>query len=361
MHALDRSGEGGRRRVAGALLAALPLLLLAPDASAAEVHVDAGRLVLVGERSEAVNVRIDPSDSAEVRIRIQGSAPDAGPGCILLPDPDFLLEFAVACSGVTAKVEVTTGDLADAVTVESPGGIPVHINSGGENDFLVVNGESNDSVDAGAGDDVVAVGAGDARLTGGEGADYLVGDFVPHEAGGVIVEPGANGAGSDVLNGGPGADRLVPGPGADVIAGGTGTDTVDYAGRAESVSVSVGNGAEDGEGEEGDDVHGDVENIVTGRSNDVVVGSPEPESIATGAGDDVIRPGPGQDHIDSGADADRIDAADGEPDTLDCGDGSLLRKDPRSTSDALFQLVRHPSSVADRGRGCPYRFMGFAR
>jgi Ca2+-binding RTX toxin-like protein len=155
-------------------------------------------------------------------------------------------------------------------------------------------GISNILVHANDGDDVVttsvttattvAGAAGDDRLEGGEGADDLRG-----------------GSGDDVREGGDSSDVLDGGPGADRLSGGVETagifefDAVVYATRTAAVRVSLDGAADDGEPGEGDNVLRDVELVVGGRGDDVLVGNGRTlNGFLGGRGDDLIVAGGGQ-------------------------------------------------------------------
>ena len=82
------------------------------------------------------------------------------------------------------------------------------------------------------------------------------------------------GLGADVLDGGGANDTLDGGPGADEIAGGAGRDTADYGARAAPLRLTPGGGdggADDGERGEGDRLSSDVERLVAGSGDDVLV------------------------------------------------------------------------------------------
>ncbi len=75
------------------------------------------------------------------------------------------------------------------------------------------------------------------------------------------------GDGVDALQGGEDNDSLQGGAGADVLQGGAGSDLADYP-RTVPVEVSIGDGANDGEFGELDDVEGDVERLRGGSASD---------------------------------------------------------------------------------------------
>ena len=100
----------------------------------------------------------------------------------------------------------------------------------------------------------------------------------------------------DSLNGGDGTDELDGALGADSLAGGPGfADRVSYADRTAAVNATLGDGPNDGEVGEGDDIAADVEYLTGGAGDD---------TLATGAGSNVLVGGDGNDTIDAGADGD---------------------------------------------------------
>jgi len=87
------------------------------------------------------------------------------------------------------------------------------------------------------------------------------------------------------------------------------------------VTASIGDGANDGEAGELDDVQGDVERLRGGSGADTLNGDDAASIIYGGAGDDVIDGNAGNDVLHGQAGADTIDALDGFPfrDRLVCG------------------------------------------
>jgi Ca2+-binding RTX toxin-like protein len=165
---------------------------------------------------------------------------------------------------------------------------------------------------------------GKDRLTGGRVADVLDGG------------PGADelrgGAGPDRLIGGSGADRLFGGSGDDIVgsatfdgpdsvAGGAGFDWVDYTGRSAAVRVSLDRKANDGRVGERDNVGvaGDVEGVLGGNGDDVIVGNPARNILKGAGGADTITGKPGQDDLFGEAGNDTLFALDGIADLVDGG------------------------------------------
>ena len=229
------------------------------------------------------------------------------------------------------------------------------------------------AVDGGDGDDHLDAGGTDGRpddrtasasvtLAGGGGNDYLRG-----------------GSGDDWLYGGRGQDTLDGGLGADVMSGGAGSDTADYHARTAAVAVALGvtaapagvafwgrNGVIEDDGNvagyapllvkptfpaptrpasprggsvasfsayaritppdtsrldgtgglERDVVRNDVENVLGGAGDDVLLGNQKANRLEGGAGNDFLLGGAGLDALFGGAGNDVLltaDNRDGSP------------------------------------------------
>jgi Ca2+-binding RTX toxin-like protein len=142
-------------------------------------------------------------------------------------------------------------------------------------------------VRAGAGDDHVQLDPGVpfAELEGEGGDDTLIG-----------------GDSDDTLEGGAGNDVLDGKGGRDVLDGGADFDTADYRFRTEDLVISLNDAPDDGAngGAEGDNVRSNVERVVGGSGNDLIVGSDADNSISTGDGNDTVLGGLGNDSLDGG-------------------------------------------------------------
>ena len=158
-----------------------------------------------------------------------------------------------------SSVFADAGDGDDSVALDGVL-LPLTARGGDGNDRLA-GGSGADSLDGGAGDDTLSGQGGNDVLTGGDGNDTIDG-----------------GAGDDVLSGGAGGDTLTGDDGNDVLDGGLGFDTLDG-----------------------------------GAGNDTLLGGGDPDQLTGGPGTDQFVGGPGDD---------TIFAADGELDTIDCGDGT---------------------------------------
>jgi Ca2+-binding RTX toxin-like protein len=217
------------------------------------------------------------------------------------------------------------------------------------------------TVDLGDGDDRVEVAGGTWAISGGAGDDALT-TTAPDPWPLQDYQRGtADAWGGTSWDGGAGADSA---DGPSVL--------VTYAGRTAGVSVTPGDGADDGEPGEGDRVGPNVGVVVGGSGDDelhssghIVVGGPgddrlvgldvdrpatvgfdlamqRPELLDGGEGDDVVLGGsgadqvqggtgddfvdggPGDEVLDGGPGADRVFGGDGDDTTLHFGDVGLI-------------------------------------
>ncbi len=186
-------------------------------------------------------------------------------------------------------------------------------------------------IGGGSGNDYLESGPVTRSLFGGDGDDTLVGNPERNFLDG--------GAGADQLLAGDGTDSLSGGAGADVLSGGGGLDEVTYGGIA-PLRLSIGDGPNDGAAGEGDDIRDDVESLVGGQGDDVLIGDAHANRLNGYAGRDVLRGGDGADELLGWGDGDELDGGrgpdrvstrprrlggidrallvDGETDRLDC-------------------------------------------
>jgi Ca2+-binding RTX toxin-like protein len=155
---------------------------------------------------------------------------------------------------------------------------------GGDNNDVLIGESGNDLIQGQLGDDKLEGRDGNDTLQGGGGDDYLCGGF------------------SDYLNG---FANFYTGPdGADVIDGGDGNDWVDYRYRNDPVAVRLDGTARSGAGGEGDTVNANVENILGGAGNDILIGNGNANYISGGAGNDQLFGQGGNDQLVGGAGVD---------------------------------------------------------
>ena len=128
------------------------------------------------------------------------------------------------------------------------------------------------------------------------------------------------GAGQDMLRGGSGDDTLEGGLGADTLDGGFGTDTVSYTGEGRigaRLDGGVNWGAATG------DVIRNVENLIGGGLDDVLIGSQGSNLLQGGAGNDAITALGGDDTLEGGAGADTLDGGFGTDTVSYTGEGRV--------------------------------------
>ena len=200
---------------------------------------------------------------------------------------------------------------------------------GGDGSDVLAGGAGNDSLSGGAGNDAVDysdstgsitvdLGAGSATgegtdilvsieaATGGAGADELIGSAAGNElTGGAGNDSLSGGLGNDILYGGDGNDVVDAGDGNDLIVGGdgagddsytggAGTDTVKYTSANVAIRVDLANGTASGT-DIGSDTLAQIENVIGGKGNDVLIGSAVANRIEGYTGNDAIEGGAGND------------------------------------------------------------------
>jgi Ca2+-binding RTX toxin-like protein len=277
----------------------------------------------IADPGETNTVTMTPA-APEVEITDAGATITAGAGCTSL-DPN-----TVRCEHEIGWIEVLLGDGDDVLTLSR-----VRLEG------AVFRGQD--------GNDTLVTGGGSGsleRLFGGPGNDTLRGR-----------------RGSDFLNGGPGADILSGGTSVDY--GGLriftpSIDTVTYEGRTSDVFADPDGVADDGEAGEGDMLEDDVEQLVGGSGNDVLVGitaegriggekrlfgsqlygrrgndilrgARAGDLLIGGRGQDDLRGNRGQDRVKGGRGNDRLVGGAGR-DAIGGGDGRdlLLARDGRA-------------------------------
>ena len=106
---------------------------------------------------------------------------------------------------------------------------------------------------------------------------------------------------------------------------------MDYSTRSSGVEVDLdGQAGDDGEAQEGDSVQTDVEAVLGGAGDDVLVGNSGENALLGGPGRDQLDGAAGEDFLAGDADDDAINSRDLDFDFIECGDGvDSLTNDPR--------------------------------
>ena len=129
------------------------------------------------------------------------------------------------------------------------------------------------------------------------------------------------------LSGGAGDDRYnalgTDAPSRVEFDGGFGVDTASYFFATEGVRVGVDGFPFDGRPGDNDGIDRTVETVFGSSHADVLTGTRRDQRLFGFDGDDQIAGGKGSDELVGGPGNDRIDARDGELDSIDCG-GNLL-------------------------------------
>lgn len=318
------------------LLTAATGLLATPPSWAATAVVEPSAaffgfdtLKYVADPGETNRVTISPISTLEIEITDAGATIAAGAGCTPVDPNTVRCEFENYISG-DGFIDAMFGDGDDTLTVSRGVVVNEAVYRGQDGDDSLVTGGGSDSLE---------------RLLGGPGNDVLRGR-----------------RGSDVLDGGPGGDTLSGGTsleyqGLRIFT--PNTDTVTYAGRTNDVSADPDGLADDGEAGEGDLLEDDVEKLIGGSGDDVLVGTVAKgriqgkerlfgsllrgrggddllrgtragDALVGGSGDDVLRGSRGQDLIRGATGNDRLVGGRGR-DLLRGDDGRdlLLARDGR--------------------------------
>jgi len=245
----------------------------------------------------------------------------------------FALEPAAVCAGMAATVTGTSGD--DTLT-------------GTEGDDVIVGVGGNDTIDGLGGNDRICGGADNDVIDAGAGSDYVYGeDGVDTLTGGTENDTLVGGDGDDALSGGDGEDRLIGSAGADVLGGGGGSDIADYLFHTAAVTLTIGDGPNDGAAGEGDDIQADVERLRGGSAADTLTGDAGANVLIGHGGDDTLTGGSGMDTLQGGDGADTLQGGDAN-DILQGGGGAdLLQGDADSDLADYPRIAPVTASIGD--------------
>ena len=352
-----------------AVSAVLAAVALPAAAQAGTAEVRDGKLTYTARNAEVndVTVRVGPTG----KLIVADTAPQlAGAGCLLNGSGDLECDPA----GV-GSVEVSLADRNDVVRYRAPHPGIVDAGSGTDTFFGGLRQGANGPVRYLGGEglaDALRYADADrgvtAALGGLSGNDGRPGDL-EDARGDIEVLEGSRfgdtltgtddalgetfvgGGGGDAIDARGGPDRIDErnaASGGDAIDGGAGRDVVDYGRRSTGTIVTLDDRNDDGDRSlrEGDNVKPTVEDVVTGRGNDRVVGTADSNDVLAGAGDDVvvgsdrlidgpdiggdrIDPGAGEDFVDGSDEDDVIFVRDRESDDVDCRGGlDFVTADP---------------------------------
>ncbi|ADM09419.1 putative hemolysin-adenlyate cyclase protein [Parvularcula bermudensis HTCC2503] len=135
-----------------------------------------------------------------------------------------------------------------------------------------------------------------SRVTlNGETTLYIEG--IENAIGGSGADMFSGGDGSNILLGNGGDDELKGGHGPDKLDGGAGDDTVDYSYTDKALILTLAEGAYTAPfvGSIQEDVLRDLENVIGGNGDDIVIGDDRPNRFDAGSGNDTFQGGGGVD------------------------------------------------------------------
>ncbi len=221
---------------------------------------------------------------------------------------------------------------------------------GGSGDDTLTGDVLRNTLTGGLGTDALSGGAGDDSLTGGGGADTLDGganlDTAVYSDKTLVVSVTLNGAinttltvdgiaedtlrnienvvggsAGDVLvgdamanffDGGGGNDLLIGGGGNDILEGGLGIDTASFADKIAPVIVNLNQpfAATVKVGGVDEDQLRNIENLIGGSGDDLLIGNSVVNTFDGGAGNDTLRGGGGLDVLDGNTGIDTADYGD---------------------------------------------------
>jgi Ca2+-binding RTX toxin-like protein len=215
-----------------------------------------------------------------VRFGTNGINPNAGPGEVA-PDADI---FPI-------DVKMLEGRLGTAGNITDPG-------------VLGAQGDAGTGGPLDHGIELLGNRGGD-QLTGGNGDDQLLAFN-----------------GNDTVLGMDGADTIQPGEDNDVVDGGPGVDKVDYLLNQNIPSVNLDLAKTDPQdtGGAGTDAISNVEDVDGTAGPDVLRGDSSANDLFASSGNDELEGRKGRDTLQGWKGEDSIDARDGGPDKVDCGE-----------------------------------------
>ena len=153
----------------------------------------------------------------------------------------------------------------------------------------------------GSGDDTLIASKNGSELDGGDGNDTL--------KGGSKADTLYGGDGNDIVSAGSGNDEIVGGDGAgdDTYDGGAGIDTVRYSSATSGITVDLTLTSANATSTLGSDLAGigtdkltNIENIVAGEYDDILIGNKLKNQMEGGEGNDMLNGGLGNDTLIGG-------------------------------------------------------------
>ncbi|WP_431509824.1 calcium-binding protein [Variovorax sp. DAIF25] len=256
------------------------------------------------------NIRLHTTGNIDATGNALNNIMYAGDGNNVLNGGDGIdtVSYAYAASAVTASLAITTvqatgGSGSDTIlNVESLVGSNF-------NDKLTGNTAAN-SLNGGVGADTMIGGLGNdgyyvdnigdvVTELANEGIDTVY-STISYTLGANLENLYINTTGAVNATGNALANVLYAGAGNNVIDGLDGSDTVSYAYAASGVTVSLASTAAQATGGSGTDTLLNIENLVGGSYNDILIGNAGANGLTGGAGNDTLNGGAGADTLAGG-------------------------------------------------------------
>jgi Ca2+-binding RTX toxin-like protein len=181
---------------------------------------------------------------------------------------DFGTVLAVEPLAQVKQIDVIGSPFSDYIYAQGVT-IPCSMN-GGAGDDTLTGGNANDTLVGGDGNDWLVGNAGNDSLEGDNGNDSLFG-----------------GAGNDYLNGGTDAFFYYGSDGDDLLDGGPGNNWAIYSHRLDNLTIRLdGTNRSGGVGEH--DTLVNIQNVIGGAGNDVIIGNNVVNYLDGGTGNDTV-------------------------------------------------------------------------
>ncbi len=218
------------------------------------------------------------------------------------------VSYLYAASGVTVSLASTAAQATGGSGTDTILNVE-NLVGGNFNDKLTGNAGAN-TLNGGAGADTMVGGAGNDSYNvdnagdivtelANEGTDTVY-STISYTLGANLENLYINTTGAVNATGNALANVLYAGAGNNVIDGLDGSDTVSYAYAASGVTVSLANAAAQVTGGSGTDTLLNIENLVGGSYNDILIGNAGVNGLTGGAGNDTLNGGAGADTLAGG-------------------------------------------------------------
>jgi Ca2+-binding RTX toxin-like protein len=270
---------------------------------------------------------------SDARLEVNG---DAGTNDVTFSHDEVNARLVFAETGISTTSGTCT-DTGDTVRCPVPPGIPDPLGSDTPPVIYFALGDGADTLTYDG--SITGLYQYLTDADGGEGADML--------SLGATADTARGGPGGDTISTGPGRDTIEEGPGADTISGGGDDDLVSYRDRTTGVILEpngqpTSGNEEDGLAEPRDTIAADVEDLVGGRGDDVLIGTTEAN---------LLRGLEGQDSLIGRKGGDTLEGDAGRGDRLLAGPGDDFLTDFRGFGDVLSGGPGDDRIADEGGRG----------